>query len=332
MNVIVIGGTGLLGTHASREAARRGHSVTSLSRGGSPAGPEGARHITCDIASATDSDLLRLFEGQDALVYALGLDDRSPLPRPAYEVLHDDHVTLCLRVLRAAKAAGARKAVVLGSYFTSLERQRPELRLAEAHPYARTRGEQSRAVLAESAPGFDTFMLEIPYVIGSLPGRLPPWTFLFDMLAAGGRNVFFFTRGGTAAVTAVQVGQAALGAIERGVGGTAYPLGGINLPWPDLARRFLAATARVKRIRSLPRLLFEVYGAVSALGLALSGKERGLRIARLAEVQYSEAYLDPDPSMKALGYGHADYDLEFRRMAMDWEASRARPRETGARV
>lgn len=332
MNVIVIGGTGLLGTYTAREAARRGHSVMSVSRSGAPAGPEGARQVKRDIASATEPELLRLFEGQDALVYALGLDDRSPLPRPAYEVLHEDHAVLCIRVLRAAKAAGARKAVVFGSYFTSLERQRPELGLADAHPYARTRLEQSRAVLAESVPGFDTFMLEIPYVIGSLPGRLPPWAFLFDMLAAGGRSAFFFKKGGTAAVTAVQVGQAALGAIEHGVGGTAYPLGGINLSWPDLAGRFLAATGRVKRIRSLPRALFEIYGALSALGLALAGKERGLRIARFAEVQYSEAYLDPEPSMKALGYGHADYDLEIRRMAMEWESSRARPEGAAVRV
>jgi dihydroflavonol-4-reductase len=332
MNIIVIGGTGLLGTHAAREAVLRGHSVTSVSRGGAHAVPEGARHIRCDIASASETELLRLFEGQDALVYALGLDDRRPLPRLAYEALHDDHAVLCLRVLRAAKAAGARKAVVLGSYFTSLERQRPELRLSDAHPYVRTRGEQSRAVLAESVQGFDTFMLEIPYVIGSLPGRLPPWTFLFDMLAAGGRSAFFFTRGGTAAVTAVQVGQAALGAIERGVGGTAYPLGGINLSWPDLARGFLTATAKVKRIRSLPRPLFEAYGAISALVLALAGKERGLRIARFAEVQYSEAYLDPDPSMRALGYGHADYDLELLRMVAEWEACRARPARAGACV
>jgi dihydroflavonol-4-reductase len=184
MNVIVIGGTGLLGTHAAREAARRGHSATLLSRGAAPADPEGARRAGLDIASAGEDELQRLFAGQDALVYALGLDDRKPLPRPAYAALRGDHVTLCLKVLRSARAAGLRKAVVLGSYFTSLERLRPELRLSETHLYARSREEQSRAVLAESAEDFDTFMLEIPYVIGSLPGRLPPWTFLFNILEA----------------------------------------------------------------------------------------------------------------------------------------------------
>jgi hypothetical protein len=85
-------------------------------------------------------------------------------------------------------------------------------------------------------------------------------------------------------------------------------------------------------IRGLPSSLFAAYGAVSSLGLAIAGKERGLRIARFANVQYAEAYIDPDPSMKALGYGHADYDLEFRRMVSEWESSRARSAGSGALV
>ena len=49
------------------------------------------------------------------------------------------------------------------------------------------------------------------------------------MLAGNGKHALFFLKGGTAAVTAHQVGVAAIGAIEQGTGGTSYPLGGINL-------------------------------------------------------------------------------------------------------
>jgi nucleoside-diphosphate-sugar epimerase len=326
MNILVIGGTGLLGSHTVKEAIARGHSVSILSRGsasgGRGAAPKGLRLIQGDITVMTEAALREAMAGQEAVVYALGLDDRASLPKPAYEALHKDHVDTCLRVARAAKASGARKFVVFGSYFMSFERAHPEWRLAEIHPYVRTRKEQEEAVLGEASPGFDPFVLEIPYVIGAAPGQVPPWSFLFDMLSGRGKVAFFFGRGGTAAVTAGQVAQAALGAIERSGGGGAYPLGGINLSWKDLVRRFFAVRGEVKRILALPPFLFSIFGVLSALALSIAGKERGLDIGRFASLQYGEAFLDCEPAMKALGYGHADYDAELASMVREWEAIR----------
>jgi Nucleoside-diphosphate-sugar epimerases len=268
-----------------------------------------------------DGALRASFSGCGAAVYALGLDDRQPLPRPAYATLHRDHVDVCLRVLRAARDAGVAAFVAYGSYFTSFDRMHPELGLSRDHPYIRTRREQLEAVLKEAGPGFTASVLEIPYVIGSLPKRVPPWTFLFDMLSGKGKRAFFFLRGGTAAVTTGQIAQATLGAIEGGRSG-AYPLGGINLSWRELASRFLDARGMEKRLVNLPPFLFRAYGLASSLPLAISGRARGLDVASFARFQYSEAYLDPEPSMKALGYAHADYDAEFRAMVEEWAAAR----------
>ena len=326
MNILVIGGSGLLGSQAVKAAIRRGHAATIMSRGAS--GREesfisGARWIQGDVSTMSNVELRKALAGQDAVVYALGLDDRAPLRKPAYETLRADHVGTCLKVLCAAREAGVRKAVVFGSYFTYFDTLMPELKLAEHHPYIRSRREQRDAVAGESGPGFDTFVLEIPYVLGSLPGRVPPWAFLFDMLAGRGKNAFFFARGGTAAVTARQVGEAALGAIERGAGGSAYPLGGIDLSWVELARRFwLTRGERGKRLRGLPIALFRAFGTLSALFITLSGKERGLDLRYFASFQYSDAFIDPGPSMKALGYAHDDYDFELALMIREWEAIR----------
>ena len=44
----------------------------------------------------------------------------------------------------------------------------------------------------------------------------------------------FFTKGGTTMVTINQVAQAVAGAIEKGKGGTCYPVGWYNKTWKEL--------------------------------------------------------------------------------------------------
>lgn len=319
MRVLVIGGSGLLGTFAVKEATKRSHSVTALARGQSPS-PDSARWLRGDLYQMSDEALRAALSGQDAVVYALGLDDREPRRYPSYPVFFEDHVTVCLRVLRTARALGVKKFVVLGSYFTHLDQRHPELSLSTHHPYIRSRREQRDAVLAEAGPGFDTYVLELPYIIGALPGRVPPWAFLFSMLAVPGRTAFFFRRGGTAAVTAQQVAEAAMGALEPGVPSGAYALGGVNWSWGEWAERFFALTGERKALVGIPRALFALFGVVSSLALRLLGKERGLAIGRFAALQYREAFIDPAPAQEALGYRHDDYDRALAEMVQAWRA------------
>jgi dihydroflavonol-4-reductase len=329
VNVLVIGGSGLLGSFTVSEALKRGHGVTVLSRGlmrqNAETGP-GVRTIRGDVYAMSRPDFERAFAGQGAIVYALGLDDRQLHDRPAYDVLHGDHVNTCLAVLRAAREAGVRKFVVFGSYFAYFDRLMPDLKLSYYHPYVRTRREQEDAVIDEAGPGFDTFVLEIPYVIGALPGRVPPWSFLFNMLAGKGNLALFFKKGGTAAVTARQIGEAAIGAIERGKGGTAYPMGGINLAWTELARRFFSIVGARKRLLSIPPGLFATFGFLGSILLFFRGKARGLNLARFAAFQYMNAFIAPEPSMAALGYAHDDYDSALSEMVGEWERQATRKR------
>lgn len=327
MNILIIGGSGLLGTHIAREALKRGHAVTILSRGREGAGRDGRiRAIVGDVYDLPGERMDEVFSGQDAVVYALGIDDRRTHPRPAYPIFHKDHVEVCMRMLVEAKKRGASKFLVLGSYFTYFARRFPGMDLVADHIYVRTREEQRQAVLKAASPGFETYVLELPYILGSLEGRVPPWTFLFSMLAARGKFALFFAKGGTAAVTASQVGRAALGAIEGGVGGTSYPLGGKNYAWTDFAKAYAAATGREKAIVPLPAWLFRAFGALSSFFLRLSGRERGLDIGKFAAFQYMDAYIDPADSMAALGYGHEDYDAALAAVIAEWRSVDKRPR------
>lgn len=318
MKVLIIGGSGLLGTFAVQESLARGHEVTALARTArQPA--SGVRWIAGDITRMTEVELTDACRGQDAVVYALGIDDRAPHARPSYPVFFEDHVTVCTRVGRVAREVGVKKLVVYGSYFTHFDHTLPSLELAKHHPYVRSRCAQRDAVLALARPGFEAYVLELPYIIGSLPKNVPPWTFLFSMLA--GPVAMFFTRGGTAAVTARQVAQASLGAIEGSAPGAAYALGGVNWTWLEWARRFFDAAGFTKRVWSLPSVVFVAFGVISGWFLALRGLERGLAIGPFAKLQYSNAFVDPEPAQRALGYGHDDYDAAMKTLVTEWQAT-----------
>lgn len=321
MKILIIGGSGLLGSHIAHEAQQRGHAVTILSRGNAESRmdyDEKIQHIKGDIYTISSDELNSILSGQDSVVYALGIDDRQTYKRPAYPHFHTDHVEICLKILKKAKECGVKNFVVLGSYFTYFAKKFPELQLARDHIYIKTREEQREAVLKETSPGFDTFVLELPYILGTLERKVPPWTFIFSMLATHGNISLFFMKGGTAAVTAAQVGQAAIGSVEQGIGGKAYPIGGKNYTWTDFAKAYFEVTKKEKILLPLSPAVFKTFGIVSSFLLRLQGKERGLNIRKFAKLQYMDAFIEPEYSMTILGYTHDDYDRALSNVIKEW--------------
>lgn len=318
LKVLILGGAGLLGLHCVQEGLARGHAVSVLGRR-TPAKdlPAGVTFVRSDISTASDGELAAVFAGQDAVVYSLGLDDREDHKRPAYKVLYADHVETCGRILRAAKAQGVRKFVVFGSYFTYFDAKEPGLGLSQDHAYIRSRREQRDMVLSEATERFDTFVFELPYIIGSLPGRVPPWSFLVNLLAGAG-GAWFFSTGGTAAVTARQVARATMGAMETAKSG-AYPLGGKNYSWGEMAGTILSSLGRDRKIFSLSKGMFKLFGWLSTVPGTLAGKQKGLSVLRFADFHYSEAFVDPGIAMKALGYDHEDYQAAMLDMVDEWK-------------
>jgi nucleoside-diphosphate-sugar epimerase len=321
MKILIIGGNGLLGTYAVREAIKHGHIVTIVSRGNNHIPEELENSVTNIIGNVydmQDDDIKKVMIGQDAVVYSLGIDDREMQKRPAYEAFHYDHVTVCMKIVKSAKECGVKKFVVYGSYFTFFDKEYPELKLAEKNVYIRTRSEQKEAVLAESTLEFETYVFELPYIIGYLPGKVPPWTFIFSLLEKGRKHVFFFNKGGTAVVTSHQVAQATIGAIEQGIGGKAYPIVGSNYTWRDFADIYFNVTGQRKKIIGIPKILFALYGVIDSFILLFRNKERGLSIGNYATLQYKDAFIDPSISMKALKYLDDDYENKMKRLISEW--------------
>ena len=305
---IIIGGTGFLGYHASLELARRGWSVTAL---GLPtddvAGlfPPSIRVVLRNVHQTTDDELSGLLSDHTALVFAAGMDDRATPDKPAYPKFRAANVATTQRLLEHAHNAGIERSVVLGSYFCHFAREWPHLRMRERHPYIRSRLEQESVSQAAGA-----MVLELPYIFGSAPHRKPLWAPLVSYLRS--TRVVFYTHGGTNCVSAQTVGEAIAGALEQGVAGERYLVGGENLQWREMLARLARADGRSIEIVPLPNWLI----AAALLGVKIrqfiAGQEGGLDLRHLASLQTANTFFDARIAADQLGYTPAGLDKAFR--------------------
>ena len=120
MNVLIIGGTGLLGFEGAKTLIERGHTVTSLSLPPIPPGaqfPDEMKNDLGNFMELSDQELAEYLRGCDGLVFAAGIDERVEGPAPIYDLFKKFNITPLERLLRLAKENGVKHVVVLGSYF-----------------------------------------------------------------------------------------------------------------------------------------------------------------------------------------------------------------------
>lgn len=306
MRVFIVGGTGLLGYHAALEFLRRGHEVQTAAIPDIELGawfPREIRVHEADVFSLGPRRCARLLEGFEALVYAVGPDDRHTPPAPAYDYFRARLVDGCGRVVAAAREAGVQRCTVLGSYFTHFDRLWPHKRLAAHHPYIRCRAEQAERVFAEGGRGMRVSVLELPYIFGVMPGRAPLWKHvLVDPLRR--MPVILYPQGGSAMISAAHVGEAIVGAIERGAHGRSYPIGDENLSWDEMLGVMLRTLGIDKTVHHIPSGVGALFGRWRRRAEARRGRENGLNYELLFRDVMSEyLYIDPAPSVRALRYG-----------------------------
>ena len=259
MKVLIIGGTGLLGSEAAKELIRRGHEVSSIALPPIPTGAQLPPEMDIQFGNymeMNDDALQERLKGCEGFVFAAGVDERIEGPPPIYEMFKKYNITPLERLLRLAKESGVRHAVVCGSYFSHFDKIWPEKQLSRWHPYIRSRREQETMSLSFADEGFDVAVLELPYIFGAQPGRKPVWVFLVEMIR-GMKRATLYPKGGTAMVTVRQVGQAIAGALERSRGGRCYPIGYYNMTWKEMLRivhQYMGC--QDKRIVTIPCWMF----------------------------------------------------------------------------
>lgn len=236
----MIGGTGLLGCEAARIFIERGHEVTSVALPPLPQGapiPEEMHLEFCNIYEKTDDEIKEFLKGMDCFVFAAGVDERVEFKAPVYDSYYKFNIAPLKRILPLCKEVGVKKAVILGSYFSYLAKEKPEMKLTEKHPYIRSRIDQENVAFSFADDNFDVSVLELPYIFGTQPGRKPVWVILIEQLRRMDKlPCTLYPAGGTAMLTVRQVGEVIVGAAEKSKGAKAWPISMYNLTWKEFLK------------------------------------------------------------------------------------------------
>ncbi|MDD5018738.1 MAG: NAD(P)H-binding protein [Eubacteriales bacterium] len=305
MKILIVGGTGFLGYHAVLVGLKRGHKLDALAIDDIELGGWYPKEVVVHIGNVfelSEEELQKLFSGFDAVVYAVGPDDRIVPPAPAYDFFHARLVVNCEKTITAARKAGVKRCVVLGSYFAYFDRLWPDKMLCQRHPYIRCRVEQAERAIAAGKDQMSVMILELPYIFGSMPGRVPLWKdVLLDRYIHS--RVIFFPKGGTNMIAAEHIGEAIIGALENGEHGKRYPIGDENHSYHEMLEMMMAALGTPKKIVNVPRFMAVIAGIMIDKKHRKNGLESGLNAKYLMRgIQTHDLYFDPSDSVKALGY------------------------------
>ncbi len=324
MKVFIIGGTGLLGSAAASELIKRGHQVSALALPPVPSGallPPEMKLSFGSYLTLTDEQLREHFRGCDGLIFAAGVDERLEGPAPIYDMYEKYNIKPLERILALAKLEGVSHIVVCGSYFAYFNKAMPQLKLAEEHPYIRSRQVQEEMALSFATEGTDVAVLELPYIFGAQKGRKPVWTFLVEMIQKM-KHTTYWCQGGTAMVTVRQVGEAMAGALERNVGGKAYPIGWFNLTWPEMLKLFHKHMGvEKKKIKILPTWMFRLGMKKVEKEQKEKGIDGGLKMVKFTDAMTTEFFIPKELGCLDLGVTFDDLDAAIgESVALSMEA------------
>lgn len=295
MNVLVIGGTGLIGWHAVLELCTRGHKVRILARR-PPQGialPDGVTFVSGDYLQG---DLSSAFDGIEAIIFAAGTDYRQLPQGSAWDFFRRTNVEIPARLFQSAERTGVRRGVFVTSYYHVVA---PEL--IPHHPYIRSRADSEEAVLNACGRGLNLSIIQPSWVVGSgwaghlsLPGTYAKLVRSFAPL--------FAPPGGTNFVAATSLAHAMVTALESAKHGDRFVIGDENMLWAELLERFAHAAGRQTKIRTIPKGLIYATGTTAALSLRLLGYESGLELSKWSRFFTEELYFDPSLTQQVLKY------------------------------
>lgn len=314
MQTFIVGGTGFLGYYTVRELLARGHSVATIAL--PPAPPEGVlpgsvKVSLSDFNTMPDKAVLEMLTGVEGLIYAAGVDDRIVPKAPAWEFFRRGNVETTRRIVRLATQAGIRRVVVFSSYFVAFNRMWPELKMAEAHPYVRSRVAQIEAAKEEAGESLTVCFLLLPYIFGSTPWRVPLWKPVIGYLKSW-LPVVLYPKGGCAMVSAREVASAAVRALEVGENGAEYEIASDNLSWREWLTRLMKYTGKQKPIWTIPDWMVRFGASLVMTSHHRKGKESGLDLIEYTKVQTRMGYLDTEKARHELDYPKGDLELALK--------------------
>lgn len=232
MQVIVIGGSGLIGGDSALELQKQGHDVTIMSRK-RPEAPALAAMPWVQGDYINDDLRDGRLKGFDAMVFSAAADirnlpqDGSVDPAEFYRQANDIAVP---RAFEAARDAGVGAAIYIGSFYSHVAPER-----VGKCPYVTSRHNTGLAVLALNDENFRVVSLDFPFVLGHIDGTQMDYIAAVVAYARGQLEgvPVFAPKGGTNHISSRSVAQSVAGALENGEGGKAYLVGDENLSWKE---------------------------------------------------------------------------------------------------
>lgn len=314
MKTFIVGGTGFLGFYTVKELLKRGHEVSTIALPPMPAAdllPEQVKVTLNDLDQLDDEAVMKMLHGIEGLIFAAGKDDRIVPAAPAYPFFYEGNVVSTQRILKLARCAGVKRAVVFSSYFVPLARKWPELKMTDVHPYVRSRVEQIRVAKETAGSDLSVSFLMLPYIFGSMHGRIPLWKPLIQYLKSS-FPIILYPGGGSAMVSVTEVAAAAVRALESGTPGTEYEIASDNLFWEVWLNRLLSFMGKEKPVWTIPNWMVSVGARLMMAKYRMQGKEPGLDLAEFVKVQTRMGELNLHSAPQKLGYHHEDLDLALR--------------------
>lgn len=233
MKVLVVGGTGMIGSHAAVHLDRSGHDVAVAARHE----PEPESLVASfplvlgDYAGDSgigEADLAPF----DAVVFAAGSDVRHvPAGGAAADFWHKYQIDGVPAIAARAKRAGVGRFVQIGSYYHQVC---PALAATQSYVAARKAADDGALALADGE--FTVCTLNPPSIVGMAPG-LSTRRFAKQLAWADGKLTGkvpdFAPPGGTNYMSVRSLAEAIEGALLRGENGHAYLVGDENLSYRE---------------------------------------------------------------------------------------------------
>lgn len=243
MKILVVGGAGMIGGRAALHLNAQGHDVTIAGRNPpTPGTPLGQLPFLRIDYVWMEFDRAAL-AGFDALVFAAGNDVRHQPQDVGDAHWHEANSVGVPRFFEAARSAGIRRAVNVGSFYPQAAPA-----LIQSNAYVRSRKEADDGVAALAGPDFVAMSINAPFVVGAVPGLVVPMFAAYTQYAQGkfAPMPAFAPPGGTNFISARSLAEAISGGLERGAPGGSYLVGDENLSFQEYFGAFFEAVGKEK--------------------------------------------------------------------------------------
>ncbi|RYD54383.1 MAG: NAD-dependent epimerase/dehydratase family protein [Sphingomonadales bacterium] len=241
MKTLIVGGAGFIGAATAYLLRSRGHDVTIAGRTPPAPGSPLADFDYARIDYTQPEQDAALLGGFDGLIFSAGNDVRHKPAQSGDEHWQSANALAIPRFFAAARAAGIKRAVNVGSFYTLAAPH-----LIETNPYIRSRRDAELGIAALAGPGFAAMSVNAPLVIGIVEGVSVPFFDSHVRFALGELAPMpeFVPPGGVNFISVRSLAEAIVGGLERGEGGKIYLVGDENLTFQQYFGAYFAAAGR----------------------------------------------------------------------------------------